>query len=119
MAPHTSTPISASQLTSRCSTQNWARPPDSTLVSTCFDIGRISFQRLLRSRAVGGDFDGRAVIQETSSRGDHLLARPQPLGNENRAVENIAGLHGSLHRLAVLDHKDSQLRWAASGRTAI
>ena len=59
-------------------------PPDfSTSFSTGFDIGTYLVSGLLRSRAVGGDFDGRAVIQETRARGHHLLARPQPFGNEN------------------------------------
>src|SRR3974390_1190213 len=86
MPPHTSTAISASQLTSRCSTQNWARPPDSTLFSIDFDMGTSSFRRLLRRQAAGCDFDRRAVIEETRPLGHHPLAWSKTFGNENGTV---------------------------------
>ena len=73
----------------------------------------ISFHGLLRGHTVCSDFDGSAVIQKTRSRGHHLFARPQPFGNENRTVENVAGLHRARLRLC---HPGPQRPPTALGR---
>src|SRR4026207_1166885 len=100
MPPPTRTAMSPSQLTSRCSTKNCAMPPDSTLFSTCFDMGMFSLRGSLGGHRLRRHFDRRAVVEETRARSHNLFTRTQSFGDENRAVENVAGLHDALHRFA-------------------